>query len=356
MIQLPDIAPAVEGAEPHSPSRQLRSGLQWVLGGIVTSLALAGCVTDLNPTGAPRTPIPTATVESIPADSGPSFNGKQAKDFATYAGNGITYKGGVTVTSSTLSQYRRNGRYLCTDVTMTNANAESESFSSGDWKLQDPRGVIRNATTTLSNVDLDFGELARGGSISGKVCFDDDSKTKAAPSGTWIVLMEPEFFSSERLAWVNDFSSATTSAETAPPTSTTTTRTTTTSASPATTATTPRVESPSTSTGLPPGPPMGAEAPLPPPMGYSASITGTCDQQGRCSGVQQRTKPQNNSPQIVPEILAEGATVKIACQTQGELKIETDHAPSNLWYRLANGAYINSIYITPPGTGVPLCG
>ena len=100
-------------------------------------------------------------------------------------------------------------------------------------------------------------------------------------------------------------------------------------------------------------PPLTAS---PSPEGFSASITGTCDQQGKCYGAKQRTEPRNDAPQLVPDILDEGASVKIACQSIGELKTETDHAPSNLWYRLTNGAYINSIYITPPGGEIPRCG
>jgi hypothetical protein len=97
--------------------------------------------------------------------------------------------------------------------------------------------------------------------------------------------------------------------------------------------------------------------PSPPrPAGFAASITGTCDQLGKCYGVKQRTEPKNDAPQLVPDILDEGASVKIACQSIGELKTETDHAPSNLWFRLTNGAYINSIYITPPGGEIPRCG
>ena len=107
----------------------------------------------------------------------------------------------------------------------------------------------------------------------------------------------------------------------------------------------------------------GAEPETPPsltssprPAGFSASITGTCDQQGKCYGVKQRTDPKNDAPQLVLDILDEGASVQIVCQSIGELKTETDHAPSNLWYRLTNGAYINSIYITPPGGEIPGCG
>lgn len=91
------------------------------------------------------------------------------------------------------------------------------------------------------------------------------------------------------------------------------------------------------------------------PVGYPSSITGTCNQLGKCSGVQQRVEPRNNAPQLTPVVLAEGAAVTIACQTNGELKTEVDHAPSSLWYRLANGAYVNSIYVTPPGAGIPAC-
>ena len=91
------------------------------------------------------------------------------------------------------------------------------------------------------------------------------------------------------------------------------------------------------------------------PEVYSSSITGTCDQQKICYGAKQRTEPKNDAPQMVPDILPEGAAVQISCQIHGELKTETDHAPSDLWYRLTNGAYINSIYITPPGTEIPAC-
>lgn len=108
----------------------------------------------------------------------------------------------------------------------------------------------------------------------------------------------------------------------------------------------------STPPSLTPPPPL----PSPPrPAGFAASITGTCDQKGKCYGVKQRTEPKNDAPQLVPDILDEGASVKIVCQSIGELKTETDHAPSNLWYRLTNGAYINSIYITPPGGAIPRC-
>lgn len=88
---------------------------------------------------------------------------------------------------------------------------------------------------------------------------------------------------------------------------------------------------------------------------YSSSITGTCDQQKICHGAKQRAEPKNDAQQLFPDILPEGASVEISCQIRGELKTETDHAPSDLWYRLTNGAYINSIYITPPGTEIPTC-
>lgn len=100
---------------------------------------------------------------------------------------------------------------------------------------------------------------------------------------------------------------------------------------------------------------VNAATPAQSQASHYSSITGTCDQQKICHGAQQRAEPKNAAPQLFPDILPEGASVEISCQIRGELKTETDHAPSDLWYRLTNGAYINSIYITPPGTEIPAC-
>lgn len=282
---------------------------------------------DLNPAATqppqPRLSIPAAPTEPAstnPAadrDTGPAFPGKQAKDFAAIPGEGVTYNRGVWVTAGLISRAKYGSdRYLCTAVEISNSTAEAVRFSYTDWKLQFPTGVIQEAWSTGSSNDLKSGQLASGGTTSGNVCFEDDiPKSAPLPAGTYVVLLEPDMFSKERIAWVNEIDATTF-------TPTTTSRTTPTTA---------------VRNGVP------------------AAITGTCDPQGTCSGVQQRAEPKNSAAQLIPVILKEGAEVTVFCQTTGDLKTEIDHPPSNVWYRLANGAYVNSIYITPLTTQVPEC-
>lgn len=294
--------------------------LPWAFGGLVVFLGMSACnvfAPDLNPSRAPQPTTAQPPSSAANRDTGPAFPGKQARDFAAYPGEGVTFSGGVWVSTTPIRQTRRSGdRYICTDVTLKNGSAEAARFSYTDWKLQVPTGVITEATWTGSDRDLQSGELASGGTTSGDVCFD--APKSGLTDGVYVVLLEPEFFSSERIAWINQLS---------PPSAPTTPT--------------------STSTTAPSAPP--------PSNGFPATITGTCDLQGQCSGVQQRTEPRNSAPQLLPVILREGSSVTVFCQTIGELRTETDHAPSNLWYRLANGAYVNSIYITPPDGRVPEC-
>jgi serine/threonine-protein kinase len=120
--------------------------------------------------------------------------------------------------------------------------------------------------------------------------------------------------------------------------------------------TSPTAASPAANPATPTARPPTAVGPVFPGQqpGYAAAIRGTCDEQS-CYGVQQRSEPRNSAPQLVPDILDEGSPVRVVCQTIGDLKTEVDAPASNLWYRLTNGAYINSIYITPPGTAIPRC-
>jgi hypothetical protein len=95
-------------------------------------------------------------------------------------------------------------KFLCSFVIITNSTARAERFSYTDWKLQEPSGRIREATTMLSDDDLDSGEVASGGTVKGYVCFDDESKRgEKIPRGDYIVLLEPNFLSRERIAWIN---------------------------------------------------------------------------------------------------------------------------------------------------------
>ena len=264
-----------------------------------------------SPTAARPAASPTTPTARPPAAVGPVFPGQQPDDLTAAAGKTITYGGGVSVTASPVEGKLRAGRQLiCARVSIDNSTTEPAGLPYIDWKLQIPSRAVQNAIPTGSTDDLGSAEIAPGGNISGNICFDDNSGrvciTSCLDGGTYVLLYAPAGAPQPRLAWVTDV------------------------------ADTPTLTA------------------LPPREGYAAAITGTCDAQS-CYGVQQRSEPRNAAPQLVPDILDEGSPVRVVCQTVGDLKTEVDAPASNLWYRLTNGAYINSIYITPPGTAIPKC-
>jgi serine/threonine protein kinase, bacterial len=86
----------------------------------------------------------------------------------------------------------------------------------------------------------------------------------------------------------------------------------------------------------------------------TAIIVGTCDEGGSC-GVQQRTLPKTGAPRLYPDDLQDGTMVTLRCQTTGDLRSSAGHGSSYIWYRLINGAYVNSVYMTTPTTELPAC-
>ena len=86
---------------------------------------------------------------------------------------------------------------------------------------------------------------------------------------------------------------------------------------------------------------------------WTAVIVGTCDEGGTC-GVKQRTEPRNAAPRLLPNDLFDGANVSVICQTVGDPRTSSGRS-SNVWYQLANGAYVNSVYLDVRGSGIPAC-
>lgn len=79
----------------------------------------------------------------------------------------------------------------------------SENDNSIDWKLQDPNGAARMTTYGGERAELSFVDPAPGGHVSGVVCFDGDPD---AQPGQYVMLNDGFIsFSSNRLAWVNNF-------------------------------------------------------------------------------------------------------------------------------------------------------
>jgi serine/threonine protein kinase, bacterial len=109
------------------------------------------------------------------------------------------------------------------------------------------------------------------------------------------------------------------------------------------------------------GPPVITEPPIPPasypppPSVFSGVVVGTCDEGGSC-GVRQRNAPYVAAPSLVPNTLQDGSSVTARCQTNGDAQSSAGHGTSFLWYRLDNGAYVNSVYLDmSAATGIPTC-
>lgn len=85
---------------------------------------------------------------------------------------------------------------VCSMVTLTNKSDENQDFNVVfDWKIQDPAGVQQIPTTFAADV-LGSGELAPGGTTSGKVCVETSRTT-----GNFKVIYDPAFSFVDTITW-----------------------------------------------------------------------------------------------------------------------------------------------------------
>ncbi|MFZ0834181.1 MAG: protein kinase [Mycobacterium sp.] len=96
-----------------------------------------------------------------------------------------------------------------------------------------------------------------------------------------------------------------------------------------------------------------ASASVRPQTTWTAVVVGTCDEGGTC-GVKQRTAPRNAAPRLMRNDLFDNATVSVMCQTVGDFRASSGRS-SEIWYQLANGAYVNSVYLDVAASGIPAC-
>ncbi|BBZ66440.1 hypothetical protein MINS_18690 [Mycolicibacterium insubricum] len=90
-----------------------------------------------------------------------------------------------------------------------------------------------------------------------------------------------------------------------------------------------------------------------PAVGLTGRIVGTCDEGGTC-GLKQRNAPYTAAGRLVPGDLQDGNVVTVSCSVSGDLRSNEGHGSSSVWYRLANGAYVPSVYLDGVGS-VPSC-
>ena len=89
---------------------------------------------------------------------------------------------GLTITATPLQ--RVAGGNLCSNVTYVNNSDQTASFNMLDWRVQSPSGEVQN-NVFAGGGDLGSGELIKGGTKSGRMCFNP-----VAGSGTFVTIYQ----------------------------------------------------------------------------------------------------------------------------------------------------------------------
>ena len=155
-----------------------------VLGVVALSVCgIAGCVA-LLARSAHDTVAGTDQERAAAAAScqGKSYPDQQnGHDVCANAAGTVDLKG-LTVTASPLK--RDSGGNLCSTVKYVNNSDGTVSFNMLDWRVQSPKGEVQNNVFAGSG-DLGSGELIKGGTKSGTMCFDP-----VAGSGTFVTIYQ----------------------------------------------------------------------------------------------------------------------------------------------------------------------
>lgn len=206
-------APGQPQFAPPPPPRKPRFGLGARIGMIIGAVVVGAIgnaasgddetpgvtVPAVTADAAVAAPVPTEPATAAPAS--PAFPGAQPGDLAVDPG-GTLVLDDVAVTAQALAEGDSTfGATLCTTVSYLNNGGDTVSYGAFDWTMQNPNGAIVNLTFFGGEGNfLSTGELAPGGTVTGQVCFEDQN----ASAGQYVLLYDaPSFFSTERLAWLN---------------------------------------------------------------------------------------------------------------------------------------------------------
>lgn len=145
--------------------------------------------------------------EALPAKD-PAFLGAQENDTVGQPGDTLEVEG-VDITATALFTGKpsyNDAPTVCTTITMKNISDEVVIFSSYNWNLQNPSGFIgSNSPDGSDNFAPANGKLAAGGTITGDICFPDNTTEK----GAFVVLYTPDYQldydkPATRGAWINN--------------------------------------------------------------------------------------------------------------------------------------------------------
>jgi hypothetical protein len=136
---------------------------------------------------------PDTVVPAGPADSAPPAT-EQQTEFE--AGQAADIEGLVIAAGPLKKVSQQFGSpVVCSDVNYENRSDENRDYNGGfDWKLQDPNNVI--VSPTFADGVLSAGQLAPGGKVAGKVCFNDPKL-----SGQYTIVNDALDLSNTQVRW-----------------------------------------------------------------------------------------------------------------------------------------------------------
>jgi hypothetical protein len=143
--------------------------------------AIQGRTLTLTPNNGSAGPVPTTAPESV------AYPGRQPGDVPADNAN-VAVVDGVTATmrspTQLLDAFGRES--ICATVSLLNGSVPL-SYSYADWALQSPTGDVQQPDMLDTAEALGSGGLIAGGSVSGKLCFDDPGQP-----GVYVLSFRPE--------------------------------------------------------------------------------------------------------------------------------------------------------------------
>lgn len=187
--------------QPQPPKRRRR--WPWVVGGIAALIIVIAAVSGGGNSAPPATRAGTASPSPYvapapvapPAVSSSSSYGQASGHY----GDQLT-AGGLTLTASEPERHSNQylGSQVCSTVTYHNNGSTPESYNMFDWKFRTSSGTETSASIPFNaspGEQLNSGQLAPGGTVSGKICSDNTVKSASA------VVYSPGFGILHQLVW-----------------------------------------------------------------------------------------------------------------------------------------------------------
>lgn len=180
------------GQMPQPPKKK-GGKVKWIVLGIFAFLLIVAIANGGNstpatqPVAAPVVPQAPAAAPVVPAPLPASpaapepYNGF-GPTTAKYGQKVMAGDLEVTAAAPTTISQQFLGSQVCATVSYRNTGSTPESFSMFDWKFRTANGVETNASLPFNAGEsaLNTGQLAAGGTTSGKVCGDQQTKNVTA--------------------------------------------------------------------------------------------------------------------------------------------------------------------------------